>query len=406
MNRRTLLKLLALTPLAPSAREYTQSQQPHILVVGAGLIGASIAYHLSFAGAKVTVIDKQGPASHASLGTFGWINASYAKQPQHYHSLSQQSVQAWHQLQQQLNIPVKWGGSLEWFNGETRQQELIGQITEQQQWGEAASIISAAQAGELEPHSDFTGANNIAFSGNDGAVDPVLATRKLLQASKAMGAELIYPSELIDTSHGGTRLITAHTTTERIQTDKIVLATGAATEIIKKIAKIDIPQRSTPGAIVITAPLPPILHRVIVAPGVHIHQRLDGRIVLGEQTGPPKNDAHNERLTTRANQFPSKEISDQHGQRILDIAIKYLPALRNAEIEHVHIGWRPLPLDGHPVLGYSQSRDCVYLAIMHSGVTLAPIVGRLVAQEIISKKLLKQLKNYRPDRAFHYVKHY
>jgi hypothetical protein len=43
MNRRTLLKLLALTPLAPSAREYTQSQQPHILVVGAGLIGASIA---------------------------------------------------------------------------------------------------------------------------------------------------------------------------------------------------------------------------------------------------------------------------------------------------------------------------------------------------------------------------
>jgi glycine/D-amino acid oxidase-like deaminating enzyme len=57
-------------------------------------------------------------------------------------------------------------------------------------------------------------------------------------------------------------------------------------------------------------------------------------------------------------------------------------------------------------LGYSQSRDCVYLAIMHSGVTLAPIVGRLVAQEIISKKLLKQLKNYRPDRAFHYVKHY
>ncbi len=92
MNRRTLLKLLALTPLAPSAQEYTRSQQPHILVVGAGLIGASIAYHLSIAGAKVTIIDKQGPASHASLGTFGWINASYAKQPEHYHSLSQQSV--------------------------------------------------------------------------------------------------------------------------------------------------------------------------------------------------------------------------------------------------------------------------------------------------------------------------
>ena len=406
MNRRTLLKLLALTPLAASAQEYNYSPQPHILVVGAGLIGASIAYHLSILGAKVTVIDKQGPASHASRGTFAWINASYAKQPQHYHSLSQQSVEAWHQLQQQLNIPVKWGGSLEWFSGEARQQKLIRQIVEQQNWGEPAGIISAAQASSLEPHVDFTGASNIAFSENDGAVDPVLATRILLQASTSMGAQLIYPSELSDTLYDGTRLVAAKTTTGRIMADKIVLATGAATEIVKKIAKIDIPQRSTPGAIVITAPLPPILNRIVAAPGVHVHQRLDGRIVMGEQAGAPKNDAHNKRLATRANHFPSKEIAHQHGQRILDIAIQYVPGLRDAQIEQVHIGWRPLPVDGHPVLGYSTNRASVYLAMMHSGVTLAPIVGRLVAQEIMSGKPIQQLENYRPDRVFDYVKRY
>jgi glycine/D-amino acid oxidase-like deaminating enzyme len=406
MNRRTLLKLLALTPLAASAQEYNYSPQPHILVVGAGLIGASIAYHLSILGAKVTVIDKQGPASHASRGTFAWINASYAKQPQHYHSLSQQSVEAWHQLQQQLNIPVKWGGSLEWFSGEARQQKLIRQIVEQQNWGEPAGIISAAQASSLEPHVDFTGASNIAFSENDGAVDPVLATRILLQASTSMGAQLIYPSELSDTLYDGTRLVAAKTTTGRIMADKIVLATGAATDIVKKIAKIDIPQRSTPGAIVITAPLPPILNRIVAAPGVHVHQRLDGRIVMGEQAGAPKNDAHNKRLATRANHFPSKEIAHQHGQRILDIAIQYVPGLRDAQIEQVHIGWRPLPVDGHPVLGYSTNRASVYLAMMHSGVTLAPIVGRLVAQEIMSGKPIQQLENYRPDRVFDYVKRY
>ncbi|MFT7112469.1 MAG: glycine/D-amino acid oxidase-like deaminating enzyme [Porticoccaceae bacterium] len=406
MNRRTLLKLLALTPLAASAQEYNYSPQPHILVVGAGLIGASIAYHLSILGAKVTVIDKQGPASHASRGTFAWINASYAKQPQHYHSLSQQSVEAWHQLQQQLNIPVKWGGSLEWFSGEARQQKLIRQIAEQQNWGEPAGIISAAQASSLEPHVDFTGASNIAFSENDGAVDPVLATRILLQASTSMGAQLIYPSELSDTLYDGTRLVAAKTTTGRIMADKIVLATGAATDIVKKIAKIDIPQRSTPGAIVITAPLPPILNRIVAAPGVHVHQRLDGRIVMGEQAGAPKNDAHNKRLATRANHFPSKEIAHQHGQRILDIAIQYVPGLRDAQIEQVHIGWRPLPVDGHPVLGYSTNRASVYLAMMHSGVTLAPIVGRLVAQEIMSGKPIQQLENYRPDRVFDYVKRY
>lgn len=406
MNRRTILKLLALTPLAASTEEYNNSPQPHIVVVGAGLIGASIAYHLSISGAKVTVIDKQSPASHASRGTFAWINASYAKQPQHYHSLSQQSVEAWHLLQQQLNIPVKWSGSLEWFSGEARQQKLIRQIVEQQRWGEPASIISAVQARSLEPHVNFTGASNIAFSKNDGAVDPVLATKILLQASTSMGAQLMYPSELTDTLYDGTRLVGAKTTTGRIMADKIVLATGAATEIVKKIAKIDIPQRSTPGAIVITVPQPPILNRIVAAPGVHVHQRLDGRIVLGEQAGAPKNDAHNDRLAARPNHFPSKEIADQHGQRILDIAIPFVPGLRDAQIEQVHIGWRPLPVDGHPVLGYSTNRASVYLAMMHSGVTLAPIVGRLVAQEIMNEKPLQQLENYRPDRIFDYVKRY
>jgi glycine/D-amino acid oxidase-like deaminating enzyme len=406
MKRRTLLKLLALTPLTLSAQEYSYSHKPHILVVGAGIVGASIAFHLSMAGAKVTVIDKQGPASHASRGTFAWINASYAKQPQYYHALSQQSVQAWHKLQQQLNIPVKWGGSLEWFQEHTKQQKLIGQIDEQQQWGEAARIITAEQASELEPQVNFTGASNIAFSGNDGAVDPVLATQILLQAAKAMGTEVIYPSELIDAEYNDKCLVAVQTTTGRIEVDKIVLATGAATGIVKQIANVDIPQRSTPGAIVITGPMPPLLNRIIVAPGVHIHQRLDGRIVLGEQAGAPKNDAHKQRLSSRANQFPSKEIADQHAQRILDIARQYVPDISNSKIEQVYIGWRPMPLDGHPVLGYSANRDSVYLAMMHSGVTLAPIVGHLVAQEIMSNKPLEQLEHYRPDREFKYVKRY
>ena len=53
-----------------------------VLVVGAGIVGASIGYHLSLEEVEVTIIDMQSPASHASLATFAWINASWAKQPQ------------------------------------------------------------------------------------------------------------------------------------------------------------------------------------------------------------------------------------------------------------------------------------------------------------------------------------
>ena len=83
-----------------------------VLVVGAGILGASIGYHLSLEEVEVTIIDMQSPASHASLATFAWINASWAKQPQAYHALNQQSVGYWHELSKQIGVPVKWGGSL------------------------------------------------------------------------------------------------------------------------------------------------------------------------------------------------------------------------------------------------------------------------------------------------------
>ena len=370
-----------------------------VLVVGAGILGASIGYHLSLEEVEVTIIDMQSPASHASLATFAWINASWAKQPQAYHTLNQQSVSYWHELSNQIGVPIKWGGSLEWFESSDRQEKLGLQIREQIGWGEAAEILSVASAKILEPNATFMGADNVAYSANDGAVDPSQATKKLLSAAQANGAKVIYPCKLnsIAKTLDGEF---ADTTCGSIPFDQIVLAVGAASKTIASIAKLNIPQRSTPGIIVVTEPTEPLLNRIIVAPGVHIHQRFDGRIVVGEQAGAPKTSAHNLRLKGRPNQYPSQVLAQDHAQRILDLAIKYVPRLTNVKADEILIGWRPLPLDGHPVLGYSSEEPSVYIAVSHSGITLAPIIGRLVAKELIEKRPLEVLNAYRPNRDF------
>ncbi len=377
-----------------------------MVVAGAGIVGASIAYHLAKAGASVTVIDKEGPATHASRGTFAWINATYAKQPRHYHNLSQQSVASWHSLQQGLGLPVRWGGSLEWFTTVERQKKLTAQIAEQASWDEDARMLSAAEVTQREPHIDFGDAQQIAYSGNDGAVDPVLATRKLLAAAMEMGAVVRYPCELTDVSYVGGHLRSVHTSLGEIKADHLVLAAGANSDLVKKIARVEIPQRTTPGIIAITAPMDRILNGIIAAPGAHMHQRDDGRIVLGEQSGAPANDAHRMRLEGRPNAFPNETISNEHFGRMLAIAQQFAPAISTAKMESVYIGWRPLPLDGHPVLGAVQDRPGVYLAIMHSGVSLAPVVGQLATQEIISGNPVAQLAPYRPNRKFEYIKRY
>jgi glycine/D-amino acid oxidase-like deaminating enzyme len=406
LNRRTLIMLVVATAIAGCGQRSVETKRLRVVVAGAGVVGASIAYHLAKAGASVTVIDRLGPATHASRGTFAWVNATWAKQPRHYHALSQDGLANWKDLQQLLDLPIRWGGSLEWFDNDIRQEQLAAQIAEQIEWGEPARMVSASEIAKLEPNLKIGPGVSAAYSSNDGAVDPVLATRRLLDAAKQLGATVSYPCELIDTSMSDGRLTSVETTTGSIKADRLVLATGAAPGPPSRIAGIDIPQRSTPGVIALTKPMPRLVNRIIVAPGVHMHQRDDGRFVLGEQDGAPKTEAHALRLEGQPNDFPTKLVAQEHGDRILDIATRFVPGIADAEVDTACIGWRPLPIDGHPVLGVNPDRRDVYMAIMHSGVSLAPIVGQLVSLELIEDVVIERLERYRPTRSFEHVERY
>ncbi|MGY8985353.1 MAG: NAD(P)/FAD-dependent oxidoreductase [Sphingomonadales bacterium] len=399
MDRRTLLKLLAASSLI-AANPLSKNNKLKVIVVGAGIIGASIAYHLAKSGVQVTVIDQEAPASHASRGTFAWINATWPKQPHAYHTLNQESVANWYDLQKSLNLSIKWRGSIEWFESAERQLKLVDQIEEQKKWGEPAEMIGPKELEVLEPQMDFSSTKLAAFSPRDGAIDPVAATNALLKAAIDLGAEVKYPCRLTDVLMKGGRLQSIKTTLSIIEADKLVIATGASPNAGQEFAGINIPQRTTPGIITITKPFSPILNRVISAPGIHMHQRSNGRIVIGEQEGPPKNTVHKIRLKGRPNQYPNEYIAHEHAARMIANAGTFLPAISGVEVDDVYIGWRPLPLDGQPVIGAAPERPDVYMAIMHSGVTLAPIVGQLATYELISGDKIEKLNAYRPDRAF------
>ncbi len=403
MDRRTLLKLGAAAVVAGVPGASLAAGGLRVVVAGAGIVGASIAYQLAKAGADVTVVDKSGPASHASRGTFAWINATWAKQPRDYHRLNQEGLASWRTLQDELGIPVRWGGSIEWFDSSRRQQRLAEQIAEQVEWGEPARMAPQGELCELEPRLDFGDVREAAYSPNDGALDPVLATNAMLDAASKHGATIDYPSEVTDVVIGPAGLEAVETSRGRLTADRLVLATGAADT---RLSGIEIPQRSTPGIIVITKPLDRLLNRIVVAPGIHMHQRDDGRVVLGEQNGPPDTDEHAARLRGRPNDFPDPFLAAQHSARMLAIAARYLPGISDAEVDAVYIGWRPLPLDGHPVIGASPECPDVYLAIMHSGVSLAPIVGQLAAHELINDAAIPRLDAYRPGRAFEHIRRY
>ena len=93
-----------------------------------------------------------------------------------------------------------------------------------------------------------------------------------------------------------------------------------------------------------------------------------------------------------------EDDTQDHADDLLHRAIQYLPSLRNALALPVPVGFRPMPLDGYPILGFSGNAPNVYIALTHSGVTLAPIIGEVSAIEILDNVKIESVAPYRPER--------
>ena len=393
MDRRSFTKLLGSVAIAYNPGLKALVSGDRVVVVGAGIVGSSIAYHLTKMGAEVTVIERDRPAAHASGRSFAWINASYPKKPYSYHHLSRLSLLAYHKLETEIGIDVHWGGSLEWFASQENQKMLAQEIQVQQSYGVPIEMISGEQAHELEPNVEFDKNSSIAFSKLDGAVDAVGIVENFLRKTSSLGNEVLYPVTYKSLKVIGNKIVAVRTSVGEIETDQVVFACGVDTD---ELLKIDVLKTSRPGIILRTRPMKKVIDRVIVAPGVHIHQQHDGTVIIGEQAGAPV--SHLERLALKPELFPGAAFEKQHSERILAIAQQFIPQLKTVELEQAVIGWRPLPHDERPVVGHVKNIPGVYLATMHSGVTLAPIIGELVAMELLEGTETNLLADFRPNR--------
>jgi glycine/D-amino acid oxidase-like deaminating enzyme len=385
MHRRTLLQLFA--GLAVAGRADAQPStggRDRIVIAGGGILGANLAYQLARRGASVTVIEKQRPATGATAASFAWINATYSKRPWSYFALNRLGMEAWRHLDRDFagELPVTWGGSLEWYHDPARASEFRSEVRQHQAWGYATEIIETARLRELER---YLALGDVAVAGHataEGHVDPVRATEVLLARAVALGARVEYPCELTGLDRAQDRLRAVRTSKGDIEASILIVACGTDTPKVAAMAGVAVPLKSSPGVLVHTAPLPRLIDRVVLAPAAHMKQKPDGRIVTGVGFGGT----------------PSNDDSREGGVKFLKTAAAVLPQLGDAQLEKVTLGWRPLPKDDLPIIGFATGRRDIYITVMHSGVTLSPLVGRLAAVEILDGVAAEPLEPYRLSR--------
>ena len=371
-------------------------------VVGAGILGVSIAWRVAQRGAQVVLIDKGLPGHGASSHSFAWINAG-AKEPIGYHNLNRGSLEMWARFAADIgddgdpeSVGLRWGGKVSWVSDPAGVEGLVSRVGRLQSWGYPTRLIDADELRSLEPALNVGQVAAAEYSPIEGQVEPQMVVDAGLRRIGEMGCEVLAKTEVqgIERRKDGSvqHLLT---TAGPIKVDTVVFAAGTETTRLAAMAGVQVPQADSPGVVIRTTPLPALLEKVPVVyvpplgdgrREVHLRQCADGRMMIGE--------GDRESL--------ARDDTQAHADDLLARAGYYLPSLEGAQAVPVPVGWRPMPLDGYPVMGHTSEAPNLYIALSHSAVTLAPVLSELAAQEICDGAPASEvLGPYRPQRFAH-----
>ena len=249
--------------------------RPHVIVVGAGIIGASVAYHLQRDGARVTVVEAGEAGGIATRHSWAWINASWGN-PEPYFRLRHQSMKLWHELGRRLpGLAVDWCGGLLW---DAPAAELQQYVTQHRAWGYDIRAMTRDEVRRIEPHL-ATPPEEAVHVPEEGSVEPVAATQALLAAARTLGAEIVTGRKVAAIEMQGGRAIGIVTDQDRIAADEIVIAAGTATPDLLAPLGAKLPLSAPPGLLAVTDPQPKLLNGLAMAPQMHIRQQPDERLI-------------------------------------------------------------------------------------------------------------------------------
>ena len=375
------------------------------VIVGGGIVGASIAYHLRCKGAgSVLLLERNELASAASSRAAGLIlqaSTKVSKTP-----LVKRTRDTIPILEEELGESVGFHnvGSLRIAASEERTLELNAMAADASKWGVPIEWPSTPELSKLVPWLDVSTIHKAAFLPTDGYADPYLLSMSYFKAAQARGAVLRPRTNVRDVIMDNQKIIGVVTDAGHVSCGTVIDACGAWAALFSAQAGYPLPMAPVRSHYWITEPSAAYggEHPVTILPDIGAYTRPEvGGLVLGVQ------ERHSATFDARELPDDPAAFSPTQGEEHWDVLanaydaiFQFFPGIESAQFSNYICGLSSYTPDGEIILGPVPGVSGFYAAAgaCGSGIALSAGIGDVIADLVMDQEPAFNIETFRPDR--------
>ena len=356
-----------------------------VIIIGAGIVGASIAYHLARMGrTDVLVLDKEAAAGMGSTAkAAGGIRAQFSSSINI--ELSRLSIEQFERFPQAMGVPVEFtqAGYLWMATTPAHLRQFEANAALQRRHGLSIELLDREGVAKKAPYVRTDDLLGGVFHARDGYASPADYVMGYHKKAKDLGVTFYFDHEV--TGRRGRAVLT---TSGEIEGDRVVMAAGAWTGRLGEMFGFEVPIRPVRRQCFTTEPFPELPHPIPMTvdytTGVYLHSESGGLLVGKADKDEP----------------PGFNEAVDYGfvERVAELAMGRVPALERATVRTAWGGLYEVTPDHHPIIGEVGEGYWIAAGFSGHGVMHAPATGALVAELLVTGRSSLDISSLRLSR--------
>jgi len=366
------------------------------IVIGGGVIGCSVAFHLARLGAgRVVLLERRDICSGGTAKSCAIVRTHYSIETNLNHAV--ESLKVFSHFADLVGGDAGWRRTGYLILGpEAHREPMLAVFARQNARGIDARVLTPQEAAEMHPLLNYDDAEVIGYDSQAGYADPYLTTTGYANRARELGVDVRVGTTVTGLRRNG-RLTRVETDRGAFESPAVILAAGPWTNALARSAGLSFPYEVSRHKVITLRidrpyePSWPIVKDLTTPDKIYFRPDAGGVVLVGTgDHGDPIDDA--DTLTDA--------IDAPHVERIAGLIAHRMPPFAGARYTAGWAGPYDISADWNPIVGPVPGQEGLYVAVGFSGhgFKLAPTIGEALAQTVLGQEPRVPITDYSPTR--------